>query len=172
MTLQDLSNIAQVVNSIAVVVTIVYLATQVRLLAIQARENTRLAQLTLQENFTSAQQETCLRVAENPEMYRIWMVGTTQDVLMSDEDRERFGFLLYGQMYRYYMMYQAQALEPMELNRGMIQIDRLASMKSFQSWWGRQWSGFDFDPKFVEIVNDRIAVAKRQAMGSTGNDGP
>jgi len=29
---------------------------------------------------------------------------------MSDEDRERFGFLLYGQMYRYYMMYQARSL--------------------------------------------------------------
>jgi hypothetical protein len=83
MTLQDLSDIAQVVNSIAVVVTIVYLATQVRLLTIQARENTGLAELTLQENFTAAQEETCQRVAENPEMYRIWKVGTAHDATMS-----------------------------------------------------------------------------------------
>jgi hypothetical protein len=37
-------------------------------------------------------------------MYRIWMVGTAQDATMTAEDRERFGFLIYAQMYRYYMM--------------------------------------------------------------------
>ena len=168
MTLQDLSNIAQVVNSIAVVVTIAYLAIQVRLLTIQSRENTRLAELTLQENFTVAQQDACQRIAENPEAYRIWSVGRARDANMSDEDRERFGFLLYGQMYRYYMMYKARSLEMLEHNLGIIQIDRLARLTSFQAWWIRQRSGFEFDPGFVEIVDERIADAKREARPLSG----
>jgi hypothetical protein len=34
---------------------------------------------------------------------------------------------------------------------------------------GRQRSGFDFDPAIVEIVNERIADAKREAMSAVPN---
>lgn len=172
MTLQDLGNFAQIVNSIAVVVSLIYLVIQVRLLTIQGRTNTRLAQLELQENFISAQQEDFRRIAENPELYRIWLVGTTQYATMTGEDRERFGFLLYGQMYRYYMAYQAASLEPLVHTRGMIQIDRLARLPAFQSWWERQRVNFAFDPGFVTFVNERITGLMPQASTSTPNIEP
>jgi hypothetical protein len=56
----------------------------------------------VQENFVATQQEGMLRIAENPELYRVWRVGSTATESMSDEDRERFGMLLFSQMYRYY----------------------------------------------------------------------
>ena len=89
-------------------------------------------------------------------MYRVWRLGSTATDELPKEDRERFGLILYGQMYRYHVMYRAKTLEPLEYKRSLIQIDRLATMAPFRSWWSRQSTGFAFDPEFVELVADRI----------------
>ena len=72
MTLVDLANIAQLVSAGAVIVSLVYLAIQIRQNTIQIRANSRVARLALQEDFVATQQESMMRLAENPELYRIW----------------------------------------------------------------------------------------------------
>ena len=132
MTLQELSEIAQVVSSGAVIVSVVYLAIQIRQNTAQIRANSRIQRLSVQENFVATQQEGMLRIAENPELYRVWRVGSTASESMSDEDRERFGMLLFSQMYRYYMMFQAREVEPLEHERTLLQLDLFAPMPAFQ----------------------------------------
>lgn len=65
-------------------------------------------------------------------------------------------------MYRYHLMYRASALEPLDHERYLIQIDRVAAWPAFQSWWSRQRSGFSFDPEFAEIVDERIRRVQSQ----------
>jgi hypothetical protein len=160
MTLQDLANIAQLVSTGAVIVSLVYLAIQIRQNTIQIRANSRIARLALQEDFVATQQESMLRLAENPEIYSIWRLGSTAPESMSDEQRERFGMLLFSQMYRYYMMFQAREVEPLEHERTLLQLDLFAPMPAFQDWWQRQKRLFGFDSRFLAIVEERIALAR------------
>ncbi len=156
MTLEDLGNLGEFIGAFAVVISLVYLAIQIRQNTAQIRESSQVSRLLLQENFVSGQEELFRALLENEETYRIWRLGSTTTDELPAEDRERFGLLLYGQMYRYHVMYQARALEPLEHERCRIQIDRFAAMPAFRSWWSRQRSGFAFDPEFVKFVDDRI----------------
>ena len=137
MTLEDLGNLSEIIGAIAVVVSLVYLAVQIRQNTAQIRESSQVSRLLLQENFVSGQEELIRSFLENEEMFRVWRLGTTTTDELSGDDRERFGLLLYGQMYRYHVMYQARDLEPLERERCLIQIDRFAAMPAFRSWWSR-----------------------------------
>ena len=163
MTLQDLANIAQLVSAGAVIVSLVYVA-------IQIRANSRIARLALQEDFVATQQESMMRMAENPELYRIWRIGTTAPETMSGEECERFGMLMFSQMYRYAMMYQAREIDPLARDRTLLQVDLLVGLPAFQSWWERQRRLFVFDVEFVAIIDDRITRAR--AASSAKGDSP
>ena len=132
-------------------ISLIYLAIQIRQNTAQVRENSQISRLLLQENFVSGQEALIRSFLESKEMYRIWRLGSTTTNELPTEDRERFGLLLYGQMY------QASVIEPLEHERCLIQIDRFAAMYAFRSWWSRQRSGFGFDPEFVALVDDRIS---------------
>jgi hypothetical protein len=158
MTLQDLSSIGEIVGAIAVVVSLVYLAIQVRQNTREIRENSEVNRLMLQENFVSGQQHVLLGMAQDPEFYRVWREGTQNPHGISEEDRERFGMMLYSQMYRYHLMLQARSVEPLEYRRAILQIERLAQVPGFRSWWSRQRRYFEFDLEFCRIVDEQVTT--------------
>jgi len=157
MTLDDLGNLSEFIGAIAVVISLIYLAIQIRQNTAQMRESSQVSRLLLQENFVSGQEGFFRALLENENVYRVWRLGSmTTDEISSDEDRERFGLILYGQMYRYHVMYQVRAVEPLEHERCLVQIDRFAAMPAFRSWWTRHRSSFAFDSDFVDLVDNRI----------------
>jgi len=161
MTLEDLGNLSEFIGALAVVISLVYLAIQIRQNTAQMRESSRVSRLLLQENFVSGQESFFRTLLENDNVHSVWRLGSTAtDEISSLEDRERFGFILYGQMYRYHVMYQARAVEPMENERSVVQIDRFSKMPAFRSWWTRHRSSFAFDSDFVDLVDDRIKRAQ------------
>ena len=163
MTLDDLGNLSEFIGAIAVVISLIYLAIQIRQNTAQMRESSQVSRLLLQENFVSGQEGFFRALLENEEMYRVWRLGsTTTDEISAEEDRERFGLILYGQMYRYHVMYQVRAVEPLENERCLVQIDRFAAMPAFRSWWTRHRSSFAFDSDFVDLVDDRIDGAQAE----------
>ena len=164
MTLEDLANFGEVIGAIAVVISLVYLAIQIRQNSTQISENSRIARLLMQENFVTGQEAFCRMVLENENVHRIWNLGfSTDGEIESETDRELFGFILYGQLYRYHVMYQARLIEPLEYERCLIHIDRFACLSTFQGWWSRHRSSFAFDNEFVELVDSRIALATTEA---------
>ncbi len=100
---------------------------------------------------------------ENEEAFRIWKVGTNATEELGADDREKFGILMYSQMYRYQMMFQARVVEPLERERVIVQIDRLAKMHAFRSWWRRQRDAFVSDEGFVALVDGRLAARAASA---------
>jgi hypothetical protein len=162
MTLEDLGNLSEIIGAIAVVISLVYLAVQIRQNTAQIRESSQVSRLLLQENFVSGQEQLIRAFLENEEIFRVWRLGSTTTDELSGDDRERFGLLLYSQMYRYHVMYQARDVEPLEQKRCLIQIDRFAAMPAFRSWWSRQRYGFAFDPEFAKLVDDRIISVQNQ----------
>jgi len=155
-SLEDLGNIGELIGALAVVVSLIYLAVQIRQNTAHMRENSEYSKLLLQENFVSSEERFATALLTNDEMYRVWRIGSTTNEELHDEDREKFGLMIYAEMYRYHFLYRARTIEPMEYKRSLIQIDRFAAMPAVQRWWSRQREGFFFDPEFVELVDERI----------------
>jgi len=161
MTLEDLGNLSEFIGALAVVISLVYLAIQIRQNTAQMRESSRISRLLLQENFVSGQEAFFRALLENENVYRVWRIGSTATEEISPaEDRERFGLILYGQMYRYHVMYQTRAVEPLENDRCLVQIERFSKMPAFRSWWARHRSSFAFDSEFVGVVDDQVEKAQ------------
>ncbi len=160
MSLEDLGNIGEFIGALAVVISLVYLAIQIRQNTAHMRENSEYSKLLLQEHFVSSEEHFTAALLTNDEMYRVWRLGWTTSEELRDDDRERFGHMMYAEMYRYHFLYRARAVEPMEYKRSLIQIDRMAAMPAVRSWWSRQREGFSFDPEFVELVDERIRKSK------------
>jgi hypothetical protein len=79
MTLEDLANFGEVIGSVAVVISVVYLAIQIRQNSTQINENSRIARLLMQENFVIGQEAFCRMVLENENVHRIWNLGFSTD---------------------------------------------------------------------------------------------
>ena len=78
-----ISAISQMVGSIAVVCSVLYLA-------IQVHRSTRIAQLAAQDTAATALREVTRPFAENAELARLWRVGLEDLQALSAEDQTRF----------------------------------------------------------------------------------
>jgi hypothetical protein len=74
---------AQLVSSIGVVASLVYLAVQVR-------HSTRVTRLAAQDAATTALREVTKPFAENPEVGRIWRIGLEDFAALLPDEKSRF----------------------------------------------------------------------------------
>lgn len=79
----EVSAISQAIGSIAVVVTVLYLA-------IQVHQSTRIAKLAAQDAAATALREVTKPFAENAELARIWRLGLENLNALSPEEQTRF----------------------------------------------------------------------------------
>src|SRR3954463_5235446 len=83
MNWDEVSAIAQMIGSIAVVLSVLYLA-------IQVHQSTRIAKLAAQDAAATALREVTKPFAENAELARIWRIGLENLDALSAEDQSRF----------------------------------------------------------------------------------
>lgn len=83
MNWDELSAIAQIIGSVAVVFSVLYLA-------IQVHQSTRIAKLAAQDAAATALREVTKPFAENSELARIWRLGLEDLNSLSAEDQARF----------------------------------------------------------------------------------
>jgi hypothetical protein len=91
MTLEDLGNIGEFLGAIGVVVSLVYLALQIRL-------NSRSIQASSYQSMTSHLAELNRVVVESPEIARILDVGSQDLTNLSAEERSRFELILVNRL--------------------------------------------------------------------------
>jgi hypothetical protein len=89
MTLEDLGNIGDFLGGIGVVITLVYLAFQIRLNPNEVRENTKSAKASAFQSIASQIAEVNARIISDPDMARIMVAGSRGERL-SPEDQFRF----------------------------------------------------------------------------------
>src|SRR6476660_7995095 len=77
------SAISQLIGSLAVVLSVLYLAVQVH-------QNTRVAKLAMQDAAATALRDVTKPLMENAELERIWRVGIEDINALSVEERARF----------------------------------------------------------------------------------
>jgi hypothetical protein len=83
MNWDEVSAISQMIGSIAVVFSVLYLA-------IQVHRSTRIAKLAAQDAAATALREVTKPFAENSELARIWRIGLENLQSLSAEDQARF----------------------------------------------------------------------------------
>ena len=83
MNWEAVNAIAQLVSSLGVVASVVYLAVQIR-------HNTRVTRLSSQDAATSALREVTKPFAENAELGRIWRVGLEDLNALTPDEKGRF----------------------------------------------------------------------------------
>src|SRR5499427_6936107 len=78
-----ISAISQLIGSLAVVLSVLYLAVQVH-------QNTRVAKMAMQDAAATALRDVTKPFMENAELERIWRVGIEDISALSIEERARF----------------------------------------------------------------------------------
>ena len=95
MNWEAISAISQLVGSIAVVLSVLYLAMQVH-------SSTRIAKLAAQDAASTALREVTKPFAENADLARIWRLGLENVKALSAEDQARF----YHSTYQFLKAYE------------------------------------------------------------------
>jgi len=131
MTLQDLGSIGELVGALAVLVSLVYLAFQIR-------QNTQALRASIrQENRKSIGEFYTLLT--QPETARLWRVGLTSPSDLGDDDRESFHALLsflFNHFETAYHRRSMPAIHDADSDESReFAISGLARSPGFEAWW-------------------------------------
>jgi len=88
MDLVAISTLAQVVSAVGVIISLVYLAVQVR-------QNTRAVRNSTHHALTVTRLDYIAMVAQNAELSRILRIGTQDFSQLNEEERHRFHLIMY-----------------------------------------------------------------------------
>ncbi|MDH4289945.1 MAG: hypothetical protein OEV65_14490 [Aquincola sp.] len=94
MSLQDLGSIGNLIGAIAVVVSLVYLA-------IQVRQNTRAVRASTERAIFAQNMDFDRMVVSDPELNRIWILGRSKPDQLTEEQARRFRRLM-SMYYRHF----------------------------------------------------------------------
>lgn len=99
-TLQDLGNLGEFVGAVAVVVSLIYLAYQIRQNTRQLDQNTEVVRAEAELHNARLAADFNARVSDDPELVELWRLGTRDSGDLTESQRIRFGFLMGDLFYR------------------------------------------------------------------------
>ena len=94
MSLQDLGSIGNLIGAVAVVVSLVYLA-------IQVRQNTRAVRASTERAIFAQNMDFDRALVSDPELNRIWILGRAKPDQLTEEQTQRFRRLM-SMYYRHF----------------------------------------------------------------------
>lgn len=147
MTLNELGSIGELLGGIAVVISLLYLAVQIR-------HNSELARHDAHRALSREMGSILHDIAIDHDLYRLWHTMIDEPHKASEEDRERFGMLLY-QIFTTFSDSERFGRNDRDLQmRSRRYMDRFLSFESVQGWWSRQ--GTHYTEPFYSQVEARL----------------
>ncbi len=155
MTLTELGSIGELLGGIAVVISLLYLAVQIRHNSDLARHD---AHRALSREIGSILHD----IAVEPELYHLWRTMIDEPRKATEEDRERFGMLLY-QIFTTFSDSERFGRNDRDLQmRSRRYMNRFLSFESVQDWWSRQGSHYT-DPFYSQVEARLREIRANQA---------
>ena len=153
MGLDDLGNIGDFVAGIGVVISLVYLAVQIRQNTRQLAQNTRAARLAADEATNREFNVIRDQVVRDPEVADLYLRGLRDFGSLEPRDRLRFGLLLQN----FFFTFQATFDRYRELG-GISGFgpDAIVRHPGAREWWNQAKPGFS--RAFVQFIEERIAL--------------
>ncbi len=162
MSLSDLGNLGEFVSGLAVVISLLYLAVQIR-------QNTRSLRAGAHQSITSHIAELNRTIVENAEVARLMEVGLRDLMALSPEDRRRFNAYNSARFRHYdnlYYQYRAGTLEESQWS-GLRNLLRFhLSQPGIVRWWeeARAFYSPDF-VAYVASLQDELRGAQHATLG-------
>jgi hypothetical protein len=173
MSLEALGNLGDFVSGIAVVVTLVYLATQIRQNTRQVKQSVKLARAQTIKGANNVGQ-SLLAIAQDSELARIFRTGLDEYSSLSGDERLRFTMLLGA------IVSAIAAHVTEQISLGYIGDqrfgDQAVSLKQFlltpggREWWKRNAS--QYQPVFQNFVNAEVLSLPDEPPAAFHEDGP
>jgi hypothetical protein len=132
-SLEDLGNIGDFIGGVAVVVSLMYLAFQIR-------RNTLYIQASTIQSATEAATEIMELMARDPDVLRLFQAGTHDFEALSEFDRYRFGTVMGTLLYRFEnLVTQTQrGLLPHDSWEGILnRLKGTFALPGTLAWWER-----------------------------------
>ncbi len=157
LTIQDLGALGEFFGSIAVLATLVYLATQIR-------QNTRAIRATSHQAATDSFNAINTLIAHDPSLARIYRVGGDGLANLTEDERVQFSFLFLAAFRVFETIYYQSKVGTLEEQLPQIEESSVALLLG--SPGGREWweeNPFAFSPEFRRHVDEQIRSAKDTA---------
>ena len=164
MTLQDLGGIGEFIGGIAVVISLVYLAVQIR-------QNTKSVRTsTYQAILDSSRSDTELLLV-HPHLERVYRVGRRNPEKLNDDERPLFRMLVAQLLLSsesLFLQHQQGAIDGDYWQRRQQTLRGLLSQPGVRQWWAARGTPREYyDPGFRELVDSILGeVADREERGS------
>jgi len=152
MTLQDLGNLGELVAAIATVLTLGYLA-------IQLRQNTRALRSQTFQQSSMDMSLTANAISSDGELAEIVVKASNGIGVLSPEERVRFHFWMLVAIRRFEAIYVQGvygSIDPIRIEGFERSIITLLSSGGPLEWWESSKSAFSSD--FVEYADEKIAT--------------
>jgi len=151
MNWEALGAIAETIGGIAVIVTLIYLA-------IQIRQNTAMARETILRNQTDRNMDNSKFIAGTPGLMDIYIRAMDDPDAVTREERWRFGSYMFGMFLDFQEAYHFnKSRRQDDYWWPMIRknIEFYLSRPGGRAWWKSQGSNM-LDVEFVDFVNEQI----------------
>ena len=157
MTFDTLGNIGDFVGGIAVVVSLIYLAVQIRQNTRQVRQSVEMARAAAIKGANTLE-PSMLAIAQDPDLARIFREGLADYSVLEGDERLRFTMILGALV----ATFDTRLVEQMILGiHGDPRLgDQARSLKRFlgtpggHEWWNRHSA--EYSIVFQQFVNDQI----------------
>ena len=131
MSFEQLGGIGEFIGGIGVIVSLIFLAVQIR-------QSSRIERLNARYTISQAMSNALYRLDEDPELQRIWMAAMETGEQPADEDREHLGRFLFRYFGQLSLAYTFAEIEPDIRSRYEPLLMRFLRVPAVQSWWSRQ----------------------------------
>jgi len=156
---QDLGSLGEIISAIAVVVSLIYLAFQIRQNTSQIDHNTKAARASAFDSSIAQAMVARQAIFENEDVARIYSEGSFDPDALSEHDRLRYRLVVHNVLWSLWnIQSQAQvgglAAETWEAQRTILR--RMMSSKGVQWFWSnyRQEFGESFRKEVAEILSE------------------
>lgn len=159
MTLQDLGSIGEFVGAVAVVVSLIYLAVQIRQNTHQLEHNAEVLRANAELDSARLSTDWNAQLAGDAELTRIWGVGLNDPSRLDAMTGARMGMMLGSLFYRLEGLYRLhrRGFLPEESWLPWEQLMRNVLSTPFaRAWW--ESGGHPFSQSFRQRVDELVAM--------------
>lgn len=160
MNWEAISAVSQLIGSVAVVISVLYLA-------VQLRSSTRVAKVAAMDAATTALRDVTKPFMENAELARIWRVGLENLEALSKDDQARFfhaahQFLKALETIHYHYVYGLLDAQLWEGWKDLLQ--HYVSTPGIDHYLSRR--GAVFSARFCKFIESLEPIADRRTVGN------
>ena len=155
--LETLANFGEFIAAIGVIISLVYLALQVR-------HSTNMARVEAHQAFTQSFFATIGELAKDEALHRIYRRGMWEGEALDEYEKDRLGMVLYQMFVAYSSVHQAAKIDPELVELSQSGWSVLLASPFAREWWKRH--RVNFAGSFREMIDQEIIKVEKNENGS------